>query len=291
MDRRKFMLSGALLPLAGAVTPHAASRGIPPASLAPGQETLLAWMKLAGALDDRLVIWWMEGVRYGVVDSFSRTLYGMKIGLFQRYFPQPGGYWKLAMFELTYYTDLTTGRLLERYDNPYTGKTNTVRHVRLGPEIRHQTIDGQLADPDDQAMQEYLHDYSTTLGPAIISGDSLWIPTSVRARIVFPGPKAPEIKISHYTTAMGSLEDARNPELVSAPCSLAFQNVLKWEPWMQMGDHRGHLMSKAAGRKLERIEDMPSDYLEMAYKVHPRLIEDPMATLAGKVAEIRGEDP
>jgi hypothetical protein len=57
-----------------------------------------------------------------------------------------------------------------------------------------------------------------------------------------------------------------------------------------MGDHRGHLMSKAAGRKLEHIEDMPSDYLEMAHKVHPKLIEDPMATLVGKVAEIQGVD-
>ncbi len=55
-------------------------------------------MKLAAALDDRLIIWWMDGVRYGVVDAQAEPLYGMKIGLFQRYFQQPGGFWKLAMF-------------------------------------------------------------------------------------------------------------------------------------------------------------------------------------------------
>ncbi|MDP6436809.1 MAG: DUF1838 family protein [Gammaproteobacteria bacterium] len=283
------MLSGALLPLAGTFQVIAGAAGTSPALLAADPETLRAWMKLAGSLDDRLVIWWMDGVRYGVVDSMARPLHGMKIALFQRYFEQPDGYWKLAMFELTYYTDLESGKLLNTFANPYTGETNTVRHVRLGPDIRHQTADGQLADPDDAAMQSFLKQYSTSLGPALVSGDHVWIPTSVEAEIVFPSPKAPSIRISHYTTVLGSLHDVNNPDIISAPCTLAFQNVIKWEPWMQMGEHPGHGMSKAAGRKLERVDDLPADYLEMAHRVHPKLIKDPVATLAGKVAEIRGQ--
>ena len=286
MDRRCFMVNSALLPLALARADDSRVLGTPESKLGSGQPTLEAWMRLAGAMDDRLVIWWMDGVRYAVMDSEATPIYGMKVGMFQRYFRQPGGFWKLAMFELTYYTDLQTGRLLETWENPYTGATNKVRHVRLGPDIRHQTEAGQLADPDDKAMQSFLQNYSTTLGPALISGDTLWLPSSVQARIVFPSPKAPDIRISHYTTAMGSLRQATDPTVVSAPCSLAFQNVLKWEPWMQMGDHRGHLMSQAAGRKLERVEDLPDDYLEMAYQQHPKLIADPLATLAAKVALI-----
>jgi hypothetical protein len=243
-------------------------------------------MKLAGALDDRLVIWWMDGMRYGVVESRAQALYGMKVGIFQRYFKQPDGYWKLAMFELTYYTDLKTGKLLEKFDNPYTGEVNSVRHVRLGPDIRHQTIEGQLADPDDKTMQSMLQDYSTTLGPAVINGDSLWIPSSVETRIVFPKPTAPDIRLSHYTTAMGSMRDVENPDVVSAPCSLAFQNILKWEPWMRMADQPGEMMSRAAGRKLESMDELPADYLEMARAVHPWLIKDPIETLSAKVSLI-----
>ena len=243
-------------------------------------------MRLAGAMDDRLVIWWMDGVRYGVVESRAKPLYGMKVGIFQRYFRQPDNLWKLAMFELTYYTDLRTGKLLERYANPYTGEINDVRHVRLGPEIRHQTSAGTLADPDNPAMQAMLRDYSTSLGPALISGEQLWIPNAVEARIGFPKPTAPDIRLSIYTTAMGSLADALNPATVSAPCTLAFQNILKWEPWMNMREHPGTMMSRAAGRKLESPAQLPADYLEMARTVHPFLIKDPMATLAAKVAEI-----
>jgi hypothetical protein len=260
--------------------------GTPPRYLTP-DETLLAWMKLGGALDDRLVIWWMDGVRYGVVESRAEALYGMKVGIFQRFFAQPGGYWKLAMFELTYYTDLATGKLLETYKNPYTGETNNVRHVRLGPEIRHQTLEGLLADPNDKAVQSMLKDYTTTLGPALISGDQLWIPTSVQARIAFPKPTAPDIRLSIYTTVMGSLADAENPDVISAPCSLAFQNILKWEPWMRMGDHPGTMMSRASGRKLEDPNELPADYLEMARAVHPFLIKDPVETLSAKVGQIQ----
>lgn len=117
---------------------------------AADMDALTAWMRLAGARDDRLVIWWLDGVRYGVNKQQSRPLHGMQVGIFQRYFPQADGQWKIAMFELTYYTDLDTGELLQSWGNPYTGATNTVRHVRLGPEVRLQTRTGQQADPDEK---------------------------------------------------------------------------------------------------------------------------------------------
>lgn len=276
---------GAGAALAALPTLGTAAGETPPA-LTP-DETLDAWMRLACAHDDRLVIWWMEGTRYGVVDSRAKALYGMQVGIFQRFFRQPDGYWKLAMFELTYYTDLKTGRLLERWSNPYTGEMNDVRHVRLGPEIRHMTRDGQLANPANKAMQSMLRDYSTSLGPAIVNGGRIWIPTSVEAIIGFPKPTAPDIRLSIYTTASGSLADARNPDIASAPCTLAFQNILKWEPWMNMGDHRGTMMSRAAGQKLSALEQLPATYLEMARAVHPFLIKDPRETLAAKVTEIQ----
>jgi len=247
-----------------------------------------SWMKCAAALDSRLVIWWMDGVRYGVVEQRSQPMYGMKVGIFQRYFPVSDGLWKIAMFELTYYTDLNTGELLENWDNFYTGETNTVRHVRLGPEIRIQNNEGQAADPDDRVMQQMLQDYRTTLGPPTVLGNEFWLPTSVEARLVFPGSKGTELVLNHYTTINGNVSDAMDPALVSAPCSIAFQNILRWEPWMQMGKHPGHMMSRAAGRKLESLEDLPADYRRMAETVHPKLIRDPLKTLEETVARIQG---
>jgi hypothetical protein len=238
------------------------------------EELLTAFMRLSGSLDDRLIIWWMDGLRYGVVDARAKLLFGMQVGMFHRFFRQPDGSYKVAMFELTYYTDLATGNLLDRFENPYTGESNRVSHVRLGPEVRHQTVDG-IARPDNPMV----HDYNSELGPALIRGDDIWIPTDVEARIKFPKPTAPEIILNHYTTVHGRLSDALNPDVVSAPATLAFQNILKWEPFMKMGDHPGHLMSRTAGRKLESVDDLPDSYLAMAQQKHAKFIADPIATL------------
>lgn len=243
---------------------------------------LEAYQRLSGSFDDRLVIWWMTGTRYGVVDAKSTALYGMEVGMFHRWYQQRDGGFKAAFFELTYYTDLNTGELLREFANPYTGITNKVRHVRLGPEIRDLTADG-LISPDNPMV----HDYRSSLGPAVTSAGRVWIPTSVEATIKFPKPGAPTILLNIYTTVQGSLADAVNKKLLSAPCTFEFHNVLKWEPWMQMGSHPGHMMSTASGRKMESLDELPADYIAMANEVHGKYIADPVAALERYTSQLR----
>lgn len=250
-----------------------------------GDALLRAYMKLGGALDDRLVIWWMNGLRYGVVGADVKPLFGMKVGMFHRFFRQRDGSYQLAMFELTYYTDLDTGRLLDIFQNPYTGEVNDVMHVRLGPTIRRQTSTGQIVDRDDSTIREYW----SQLGPATVQGDHIWIATDVKAHIVLPFPKAPDIRINHYTTVLGRRSEVLDPERLSVPASLAFQNILKWEPWMKMGEHAGEMMSRASGCKLEDPSELPVDYLDMARAIHPWLIKDPIETLAVQVETIKSQ--
>jgi hypothetical protein len=243
---------------------------------------LEAYQRLSGSFDDRLIIWWMSGTRYGVVNAQSTALYGMEVGMFHRWYRQPDGSFKAAFFELTYYTDLNTGELLHEFENPYTAKKNRVRHVRLGPEIRTLTTTG-LISPDNPMV----HNYQSSLGPAVTSAGRVWIPTSVEATIKFPKPTAPTILLNLYTTVQGKLADAFNQQLVSAPCTFEFHNILKWEPWMQMGDHPGHMMSTASGRKLESVNELPANYIAMASKVHTRYIADPIASLEENAAQLR----
>jgi hypothetical protein len=270
MNRRRLMQC---LLLAGLPAPILAADN-PSSDLTDPDQLLTAFMRLSGSLDDRLIIWWMDGMRYGVVDAHATLLFGMKVGMFQRFFREPDGRFKVAMFELTYYTDLATGQLLETFANPYTGETNKVQHVRLGPEVRFMTATG-IARPDNPMVKAY----ASQLGPALIHDDDVWIPLDVEATIKFPKPTAPAIVLNHYTTIHGRLDDALNPALDSAPCELNFQNVLKWEPFFRMNDHPGHMMSRAAGRKLESVDDLPADYLAMAERMHGKYIADPIATL------------
>ena len=252
------------------------------AGLRNPRDLLTAFLRLAGSLDDRLVVWWMSGRRYGVVDARATLLFGMQVGMFHRYFRVNDDRVASVMFELTYYTDPATGELLETFDNPYTGATTRVRHVQLGPEIRYVTGAG-IERPDNPAVTAY----HSALGPARVQNEDVWIPLDVEATIEFPPPGEWTIVLNHYTTVHGRLADAMNPDLLCAPCGLSFQNVLKWEPFLQMGDHPGHMMSRAVGRKLESCGDLPADYRGMAERLHAGLIADPQATLEPLAADVR----
>jgi hypothetical protein len=251
-------------------------------SAIPANELLEIYQRLSGSFDDRLIIWWMSGTQYGVVDARTQALFGMEVGMFHRWYRQPDGSFRAAFFELTYFTDLATGALLRDFKNPYTGQTNVARHTRLGPEIRLLTGAG-LASPDNPLVKEY----AGSLGPAVINGERIWIPAAVEALVKFPKPTAPEILINIYTTVQGSLTDAQNSQLISAPCTLEFHNVQRWMPWMRMEDQPGNMMATASGRKLESMTDLPAAYLAMAEEVHGKYIADP-ADLLEKLAAKNG---
>jgi len=266
-----------------AIAPPAASASSSPRVTAtglPAGTLLTTFMRLAASLDDRLVIWWMDGIRYGVVDAICRPLHGMKVGMFHQFERLPDGTFRFAIFELTYYTDLDTGALLQTYANPYTGQTDRVVHVRLGPTIRVQTAEG-LTVPPDPAIREY----RSRLGRPTIQGDRIWLRTDVEARIVLPLPKAPEIILNHYTTMSGLIAEATDETRASVPAELSFENVIRWEPWMRMGDRPGHLMSRAIGRKLTAVEELPADYVALAGRMHPDYLRDPRGILAGTLAK------
>ena len=86
----------------------------------------------------------------------------------------------------------------------------------------------------------------------------------------------------------GKLTDALNTDLLSAPSELNFQNIIKWEPFMNMAGKPGHMMSRAAGRKLESLSDLPDNYLAMARSMHAKYIADPREILEKLVDDIGG---
>ncbi len=279
MNRRQLVQLAAL----AGMTPAAfATRHSSSPELA-GQALLDAYVRLAGSFDDRLIIWWMDGKQLAVINGKAEALFGMKVGMFHRFFRQADGTFKIAFFELTYFTDLNTGALLTEYENPYTGRTDKVRHVRLGPEVRLLNTSG-LSTPDNPMVQNY----RSSLGPATISNGMVWLPTSVEALIKFPKPTAPEIALSIYTTVNGHLDAALDTSLVSAHCSFSFSNAQRYVPWMRMGDLPGHMMGVAAGRKMEQVDELPDDYLACAEAVHPKYIADPVAALARQTSKILG---
>ena len=246
-------------------------------------DLLTPYIKLAGSLDERLIIWWMKGKRYAIVEAQATPLCGVEVGRFYRFFRQTNGSFTLAMFELSYYTDSATGKLLERFPNPFTGAVNDVIHLARRPVICQYTAAGRFIP----ALNNSVLRYRSQVLPVFVNGDRVRIGSSVNAVMLSPFPKTPYTRINDYITVTGRRSDLLDPRTKSAPAALSYQNVQPWEPWMKMGDQPGQMTSRATGRKCESLAEMPSDYLKMARAVHPWLIRDPIETLAVRVQKIR----
>ena len=250
-------------------------------------ELLATFIKLAGSLDERLIVWWVKGRRYGIVRAQATPLFGMEVGRFCRFFRQANGSFTLAMFELSYHTDMATGRLLERFQNPYTGSVNEVMHVARRPIICQYTATGQFVPADKNRIRRY----RGQLDAVSVSGGTVQIESTVNAEMLSPFPKTPSTCINDYITATGLRSNLQDPSTNSAPAALSYRNVQAWEPWMKMGDRSGYMTAWASGRKIESVAEMPPGYLEMARAVHPWLIRDPIETLAVQVEKIRDSAP
>ena len=46
------------------------------------------------------------------------------------------------------------------------------------------------------------------------------------------------------------------------------------------GDAPGHTIARGAGRRVQRVEDLPPAYLALARRHHPDVLDDPLAVLA-----------
>jgi hypothetical protein len=252
---------------------------LPAASLAldlnDPQDRLTALAKLRGSIDGTPVMWWMKGVRFGVVDNVVEPLFGMLIGSFQTVQPVDEGY-LLNMLELSYFTDLKTGAVLDTFVNPYNGKTLTVPEQRLGPYPVLLKTTGVVL-PDDPAFGDI--ELTTRVGPAIVHGDDVWIRDDSTVKVDSDHPMMGKHTYNELVTYRGKLSDINNPDLPSAPAEIMFQSVTSWREWFQSDDVDGNTTARATGTKIFSLDEFPPEYLAAARERHPEIIKDPIAML------------
>lgn len=239
-------------------------------------DRLTALAKLRGSVDGSVVMWWMKGTRFGVVDDVVTPLFGMLIGSFQTMQPVEGEGFRLNMLEMSYFTDLESGEVLDTFTNPYNGKELTVPEQRLGPyPVMLRT--GGVELPDVPAFGDI--ELSTRVGPAIVHGDDVWIRDDSTVKVDSDHPMMGKHTYNELVTYRGKLSDINNPDLPSAPAEIMFQSVTSWREWFQADDVDGLTTARATGTKISALEDFPPEYLAAARARHPDIIADPVAVL------------
>jgi hypothetical protein len=245
----------------------------------PG-DVLTAIAKMRGSTDDRLVMGWVIGTRYAVIDHRAVPMMGILAATFSQYRKIRADAYEARALEIAYFTDLDTGRLLERWENPVTGKTVEVPMVRMGPSTVIMTAQGLTVNrpTGEAAGMELRHRFR----PPVTNGDSVWITEEINVEGGAAAGKGRAFVYNEMSTYQARRSDLDNPDLATVPTHVQFHGLVTFRPWMGFGDLPGHTTARASGMRAERVEDLPAYYLELTERFHPEVLNNPLAALQSR---------
>lgn len=242
--------------------------------LANKRDLLTALAKLRGATDSRLVIGYVIGARYAVPEHKLIPMMGILAATFSQYRRISDDAFESRALEVAYFTDLATGKLLEKWKNPVTGTTVDVQQTRMGPSRVTLTADGlTVANPSGEATGLKLQH---TFQPPVVVGDNVWITEQINV----DGPPGPRPFVyNELTTFFARKSELDDPARATVATQVQYQSLITYRPWMGFGDAPGHTLARGAGRHVTSIDELPPYYLELTKRLHPDVLKDPLALL------------
>jgi len=273
LNRRTLLTSFGALTVATTANPAWPRPGL---DLGNRRDLLTALVKLRGATDSRLVIGYVVGARYAVPEHRAIPMMGILAATFSQYRRLDDDTFEARALEIGYFTDLSTGKVLEKWRNPVTGTTVDVQHTRMGPSRIVVTADGlTVPQPAGEAAGLKLQH---AFQPPVVVGDNVW----VTEQISVDGPPGPRPfvynELSTYHARKSELDD---PAIAATATQIQYQSLITYRPWMGFGDAPGHTIARGSGVHVARISDLPPYYLELTRQRHPDVLKDPLALLAG----------
>ena len=275
MIHRRHLLQGMGGAALAAVSPLSiAGTGL---DLTDPRDRLTALAKMRGSTSGMLTIGWVIGARYAVVDKKAMPMLGILAGTFSQYRRLDADTFEAHALEIAYFTDLDTGRLIETWENPVTGKVVEVPQTRMGPSRILMRAEGlEVPRPSGEAAgMEIQHEFRD---PIELHG-RVWITEEIRVQSEPRKPGGKAFRYNEMTTYESRLDDLNNPALSAAPVNVQFQSLVTFRPWMGFGDTPGHTTARGFGGRETRVEDLPPYYLELTERYHPEVLNDPLAAL------------
>lgn len=238
------------------------------------RELLTTIARMRGATDERLVIGYVIGMRYAVPEHTAVPMMGILGATFSQYRRSGEDAFEARTLEVAFFTDTDTGRMLERWKNPVTGRVVDVPRTRMGPSRITLTADGlEVERPAGAAAGlELRHRFL----PPVTVGEHVWITEDIR---VDGGGDPQPFVYNEFTTYHARRADLADAALAAVPTEVSYQSLITYRPWMGFGDAPGHTIARGAGARAARMEDLPPYYLELLRRHHPDVADDPLGAL------------
>ena len=184
---------------------------------------------------------------------------------------QVGEYaWQKLHKEVSYYTDLKTGEVMDTWRNPMLDETVKVVHVH-----------------NDVVNSNWAPTYGFGVGPQkvefpfvfpwLVMGDNAVVDFGVNTshKAVLQPDKWPRESHGEITQVLEAIQihtrisDLIDPKQTAVQATGSWQRISPWLPWMLMGRRPGHLFYKTVTRRMpEGVEALPApirEYTEAHY--------------------------
>jgi len=232
--------------------------------------------KLIYATDDRPLIWWIRGNKYGSVNGEITPLWTLNVVLFKKVKHNEDGTMDVTSMEIVYKTDVETDALLTSWRNPYNSEVYEEAPLIMGPLTRKFDSTGPLSQT---ALPGATIERSGSLGPAEIAGDDVWLLSDAHVQVNRKGQST--FRANDLSTYHGRVSDVLNPDLASAPATMAVHIIQSWHPWMNMGDQEGTLITRISGAKCLTVDEIHPRISGFIKDIHPEIARDFVSRLDG----------
>ncbi len=227
--------------------------------------------KLRYGFDDRLVYWYINAVRYGLMDSQFTPFWNMHVGFLAIASDAEDGFTTKGLTAI-FYTDLDSGKLLETFTNPYTEERIPVNQPGLRKSSGRYGKAGPIRNRPERpgmSMVEF-----EGIGPAWVIGDDVWCRDDGGFRAEPTTDEGSLLHINDWTTYHGTISEVSDTGVTSANATQTFNDINTWPVWLNMGDSPGNYVSRGFGRKSWSIDGMPSDWRGIVQDQYPEVYAD-----------------
>jgi hypothetical protein len=236
------------------------------------QENLKGVLRIQASLEEENVPWWFDGTIYGIVGE-DAPLPLVRFEGWEVYWVRPldNGSFELTGHTVSFFSDLESGRMLDTFDNPYTGKRNTVEAAVQGGGAGYgfnYSVDGVRPT----RFLEKMPDKPLRLRWSMVR-DVIWMHTET----AYPPGLTPPRK--QRQTMFARMDDFVDPTILNVPASFASTVFHPFPRWMEMDGRPGHVIWHAAGAKIGSLDDLPEHFRKRLEQDHAdRMTADPFAS-------------
>lgn len=220
-------------------------------------DNITAWIKLEGDTSGRAYYRYGKMVAWGRPDGeFGQPLFAyltMKKGKFQK---MDNGDYVTNYWECGLYADVQTGKTIDEFVNPYTGKT-----VKLKPICGRLSTSRYSSETGLSVKASFGLESSILDSPYLldwrIAGDNVTINREAHTKWVdLAGKTRHEMSLDTFTAKMSELSD---PERSSVDATHVYTLVTEWMTMLDMSDIPGSMFWQRVTTKHFDLSEIPDD--------------------------------